>query len=837
MIRLGTLSILVSLFVILLPLSAIQESGTTILITELYPNPPGEELEREWVELFNASNTAIDLSNFKLGDEESVGEQEGMFRFPKGAVLPAGDVIVVAQTAVGFRTLFGSEPDYELQESDPAVPNMRRFVLWSSGDFALANDGDELLLMDGRNQLIDSINYGDKTTYFTPAIQLPFEGQSIVRLPANCDTDSAADWQTLNTPTPGTVTIGTLCQTIIPEIVPEKDSPTVEYPPIGTIQGNGAVSPLINETVTLRGVITGVQEDRNARGVTFYTAFVQDGVGMEDGDPQTSDGIALFLGREKPTFNIGDLVTVSGQVTEFFGFTELDDDNLQIIVEAEDVPLPDPILLTIPRSNAAQASYFEPLEGMRVALADTAVVVGPTYSGCGFAVVAQSLGIERILRQKIEDDVGGLLPVLHESDVDCGSFPHLKQGDLVTGIVGPLIYNFDQFKVVQQKGDALQVTAVSTPTIPPPPTLTAIQFSVATFNLENYFDLIDDTGNSAEPKPTAEELSIKQEKLTYAITDTLGCPTIIGVQEVENAALLTTLADLAEEKCGFLYEVTHLESVDGRGIDVALLSNPQRVTILEATLQSTCTSIDTGITDASLDCPGGQSPLFSRPPLRVDLLLDGQEMTLFNNHFKSKRGGEEKTAPRRVAQAEHVASLVDALLTTNSEAKVLVLGDFNDYELSPPLLMLTENGRLYNALSQIPQAERYSFNFAGVSQLIDGILLTPALNATLESIQILHTNADFPDILGSDLTPENIPFRATDHDLLLAVFSLTVDENEDVVRETAVSLPPTTESAPQNEPNTPSNAFVLFGFVGLFAILGIGGVWFWKWRKGEGKRP
>ena len=70
--------------------------------------------------------------------------------------------------------------------------------------------------------------------------------------------------------------------------------------------------------------------------------------------------------------------------------------------------------------------------------------------------------------------------------------------------------------------------------------------------MENYFDTVDDTGNNAEPKPTVEELNAKQSKLAFAITHTLGCPTIIAVQEVEKASLLQTLADLVADDCGFV---------------------------------------------------------------------------------------------------------------------------------------------------------------------------------------------------------------------------------------------------------------------------------------------
>jgi predicted extracellular nuclease len=373
------------------------------------------------------------------------------------------------------------------------------------------------------------------------------------------------------------------------------------------------------------------------------------------------------------------------------------------------------------------------------------------------------------------------------------------------------------------------VTAAPFPTIPEPSALTEGQISVATFNVENYFVELDDTGGSEEPKLTATELAIQQEKLAYALSNTLACPTVVGVQEVEKAILLETLAELASEACGFRYKVTHLESLDVRGIDVALLTNPNLVTVQGAQLRQACAPLETGLVDDSVSCQAGEEPLFSRPPLQVDLQVNGQEMTLFVNHFKSKREGETETARRRLLQAQHVAALVDDLLADDADALVLVLGDLNDYELSAPLLALMENGRLSNTLAQIPQTERYSFNFSGVTQLLDAILVSPALVSNVDSVQIFHTNADFPDVLGQDVSPDHIVFRATDHDLPLVVFAL-VNEEEIVVVETAVSQSTSTPIPPQAEVETNSNWW--FGIPLLIGVIGGGVLLFWFRKRG-----
>lgn len=739
-----------------------QRAAGPLLITELLYDTPGEDAQEEWMEIANFGPDSLSLEAIKISDAHSQGGREGAVRFPAGAVIAPGQALLVAQTAVGFRALYGFNPDYEMVDSDTAVPDMRPYRLWATGGLALNNGGDELLLLDENNQPLDALNYGDSTRFFAPAILGVFGGQSIARIPADCDTDTAADWQPQDPPTPGHLAFEGPCT------APEPPLPAA-LPPIGTIQGEGDISPRINETVSFRGLVTGFYEDRNAAGITFYTLFVQDPPGSEDGDPATSDGIAVFLGRQRPSVATGDLVRITGQVTEFFGFTEMDDTGLEIVVEDRGLPLPEPISLTPPAGNAAQAAYLEPFEGMRVLIAGEARVVGPTFSGCSFAVVGPDVRARPILRQTAADPIGQIIPILHTSDVDCAGFPQVKTGDGVSGLAGPLIYHFDQFKLVQQEPAGLTVTAVTTPTLPLPPLLGANQFSVATFNLENHFDATDDTGNDAEPKPSPAAIEIKQNKLARQISEVLGCPTLIGVQEVENETLLLRLAHATAPACGFTYQVTHQESADSRGIDVALLSDPRRVQIHGSALQPACTALNTGITDARLDCPTGQQPLFSRPPLQVDLAVDGRDHTLFILHLKSKREGEAETAPRRLGQAAHLAALIDGRLNADPDARLILLGDLNDYEKSEPVQTLAADGRLANVLSAIPPEGRYSFIFGGAAQLLDGILVSPALAEQIAFVAIQHVNADYPDSLAAN---PGALYRATDHDLPLLVLDL-----------------------------------------------------------------
>jgi predicted extracellular nuclease len=760
---------------------------------------------------------SLDLSDYKLGDAATPGSAEGMMRFPEGASLEAGEVIVVAQTAAGFAAVFGGLPDYEVADSDAAVSDMRPYDAWSSGDFRLSNLRDEVLVLGPDDNVIDATNYGDSVAFFDPAVGPALSGQSLERIPAHCDSDTATDWQPQIEPTPGEIILDGDCRTPF-------TAAQAEVQPIGAIQGDGNTTPYLNQIVAFRGVVTGALADQNTAGTIFYTLFVQDLPGEEDGDPATSDGIAVFLGTTRPTYPPGTQVRVAGRATEFFGFTEIEDDRLQIVVEAENVPLPDPIPIDPPADSDAQHAYFEPLEGMRVSLTP-AQVVGATHSGCGFAVVrAAGDAPIQVRRSRLEDPIGQVVPVLPLTDVDCSGALHVKSGDRIENLVGPVVYNFDQFKIVPEDPDSIAISSAELQPLPPPLAVGEGQFAVVTFNVHDYFDTLKDTVSDGEPLPTEAELGVKKAKLAYAIGTRLGCPTLLGIQEVEKASLLQELTLLLAEPCGFVYQVTHVESLDTRGIDNALLSDPDRVVIQSAMLRQGCGMVSTNINDPGVDCPAGEEPLFDRPPLQVELTVDGERYILFVNHFKSKREGEQETALWRLLQARHQTALAAGLLAQDPTARLIVMGDFNDYEASPPLLAMTdaaEGGVLANALLRVPERERYSYNFGGVAQLLDTILVSTAVDERIAQVTILHLNADYPAVLASDTSPEGLPYHVSDHDVPVIVIASEVVDNLPATEEMSV---PAVELAPTSTPTPAGEGFSgrwwLIGAIGV-ALLGV----------------
>jgi predicted extracellular nuclease len=108
----------------------------------------------------------------------------------------------------------------------------------------------------------------------------------------------------------------------------------------------------------------------------------------------------------------------------------------------------------------------------------------------------------------------------------------------------------------------------------------------------------------------------------------------------------------------------------------------------------------------------------------------------------------------RHLQAQEVRTFVDQLLAADGGAKVVVLGDINDFEFSQTTDILVGSGA--NALVDLPRTlpkkERYSYVFEGNSQVLDQILISTALAGARHDEEyeafdydIVHTNSEFYD--------------------------------------------------------------------------------------------
>jgi len=212
-----------------LPIGA---SSPTLLVSEVLYDATGSEPDEEWIEIYNAGPSAVDLSNYKVGDEEELGGTEGMLQFPADTSINAGQVIVIANNATAFSGIWGFAPDYEMGDSGEGVPDMIPYTAWAGGAVQLANSGDEVLILDGGDAIVDAMSYGSKTTFLDPPCPDVSAGHSLERSPANVDTDTAEDWIDQESPNPGSVTVPTPTPTATstPTATPTNTPPPTSTP-------------------------------------------------------------------------------------------------------------------------------------------------------------------------------------------------------------------------------------------------------------------------------------------------------------------------------------------------------------------------------------------------------------------------------------------------------------------------------------------------------------------------------------------------------------------------------------------------------------------------------
>ncbi|MEN3323406.1 endonuclease [Mariniflexile soesokkakense] len=229
--------------------------------------------------------------------------------------------------------------------------------------------------------------------------------------------------------------------------------------------------------------------------------------------------------------------------------------------------------------------------------------------------------------------------------------------------------------------------------------------TVAFYNLENLFDIYDDSrtnDNDFLPinvkKWTPKRYDNKLRKLSFAISnigkkETGKHPAIVGLAEVENAKAIQDLINYKHlETCHYNY--VHYDSLDERGIDVALIYDTAAFDVTHSEVFRIHLIDEQGMPD------------YTRDILLVSGLLDGETIHVIVNHWSSRREGEKETEPKRMASSNKVAEIISNLRLENAEAKIIVMGDFNDDPSSKSIKNLVEVANLFNPMNTLRSFSR-----------------------------------------------------------------------------------------------------------------------------------
>ena len=550
------------------------------------------------------------------------------------------------------------------------------------------------------------------------------------------------------------------------------------------IQGAGHTSPHKGEQVSVRGIVTAVA--RNG----FY---FQDPTG--DGDERTSDGMFVYT-EKAPRVSVGDEVQVTGSVIEYIpggaatnnlSITEFSQpDRIQIVSTGNPIPAPvvlgaagrqpptrviddDRFAIFDPADDGID--FYESLEGMLVEVPE-AVAISPT-NRFGEIVVLADAGAGQQLNAR-----GGLnlTPYsLHPQRIQIddsllpGTMPAAQVGDALGDVRGPVGYRFGNFEVL-----VLTEPVVESAGLTPETTAlvgTTQHLTVGSFNVYNLDPNDDDQ--------SADLADGQFAAIADQIVHRLGAPDVLALQEVQDntgaANDGTTSADQTAQTLivaiaaagGPRYEYADIAPPDGidggqpgGNIRVAYLYQPGRVALI-------------GSVERIEDTDGDDAFRNSRKPLKAVFDFKGTKLTMINCHFSSKFGSPPlfgRIQPptngglaKRLAQAAFIHDLVAELLAADPNANIVVLGDFNEcpFPLAP---VQPPPGDVLQALAGTPPILfnlgdegdlAYSYNFQGISQQLDYLLVSSALLALRPEFDHVHVNTEFPN-------------QASDHDPILA---------------------------------------------------------------------
>ena len=241
------------------------------------------------------------------------------------------------------------------------------------------------------------------------------------------------------------------------------------------------------------------------------------------------------------------------------------------------------------------------------------------------------------------------------------------------------------------------------------------------YNTENLFDTInnpythDEEFLSDGDKHWNNYRYWKKVKKTFQVIAAVGeikPPELIGFCEVETFLPLyhiTQNTPLSK----YSYSIIHKESPDYRGIDVALIYRPESLKLLNKEFIPVIFPSDTSKR--------------TRDILLASFLVNSDTLQIFVNHWPSRRGGQAYSEPFRIHTANVVQSKIDSLQRVYKNAKIIVMGDFNDEPHNKSLNTLSDNGlkNLSKILSNECNCGTYKFQTKW--NMLDQILVSPPL--------------------------------------------------------------------------------------------------------------
>jgi uncharacterized protein len=778
LLKLRTLAPLAALALLaaLIPATAFA-AGEGITINEIRIDQPGTDTD-EYFELTGDPNASLDgLTYLVIGDGAGgSGVIEAVVDL-SGHNLNEDGFFVVAESTFTLGTadlsLTGDNP-LNFENSDNVTHLLVRDFTGADGD-DLDTDDDGILDVTPWSEIVDLIalleeeNPPSGTEYHYGPPTVGPDGSFVPGHVFDCE----AGWQIgAFDPVGGQDTPGGAnpCET-----EPPGEPEPLELK-INEVQGPGNTSPHVGDLVTIEGVVVG---DYQGDGETQLGGFnLQEETADQDDDPLTSEGIFVFA-PSAPDVRVGDVVSVTGTVVEFFTMTQISDVTdvtvtgfapEEVIAVEVSLPVTDPtdwepyegMLVTFPQ-DLYISEFFNFDRFGEIVLTTDRQYQGThvTEPGPAANAVAAANALARIT---LDDTRNHQNPetVIHPDGQPFTLDHTFRGGDILQDVTGTMHFGFGLYRIQPVYFD--QIEDVDGPVViyindnprPTAPDPVGGDVTVASFNVLNFFTHIDDGANNCGPTgnlncrgaDTQEEYERQLAKLVAGIL-ALDAD-IVGIQEIEND-ILESDGDRAHDAVLTLVEELNAADRGGTWAWVGEANHyndyPVRNDIIYRRSKVTPVGDPVALADEAFDAtrpelgfPSSVEPL-GRPPLAQTFRTHGPgaatPFTVVVNHFKSKGSscatigdpdvgdGQGNCNLTRVAQSEALLEFVDDL-SPHSPGGVLVIGDLNSYAMEDPITTL-ENGGLTDLVEQFIGADAYSFVFDG--QL--GYLDTALANETL----------------------------------------------------------------------------------------------------------
>lgn len=258
---------------------------------------------------------------------------------------------------------------------------------------------------------------------------------------------------------------------------------------------------------------------------------------------------------------------------------------------------------------------------------------------------------------------------------------------------------------------------------------------VMSYNVENLFDTLDNPhtlDDDFTPQGIMQWDSLRYNRKLHQLAKAISLagewlmPDIIVLPEVENDAVLT---DLTHTSLLYTkgYKTLITSGADRRGINVGVLYDPYRLALQYSCEWPLEIRQDTTYTSRNI--------LYIRGLLPNESILH-----LVACHLPSKRSGARKSKPYRRAALELIKQKTDSILAHDSQAQILVLGDFNATPTdkinrgwsmpfnSSRMQLQADSTRLYDLTTDVSSRSLLgSYYFRGVWQQIDRVVVSSSM--------------------------------------------------------------------------------------------------------------